>query len=216
MELEQLIKHQQERTREVDEYLFDLKLRESSRNEYYKILTKQKLKLELELDISKDKNLTKLYKEIKKLKDEKSKESDTKYLGFFTFNFSPEITLEQVFICMNKIISKKWFIEYSYTIEQRGESLDELGKGLHVHLLFNRNQKRPSECVRECYNTFSKYTGITFTIFNQKCCKFYPLEYYQDKIQYMSGEKWEQDKMKKVEMDKEFRRINDIKVLYTN
>lgn len=187
-----------------------------SKKEYFKILVKQKLKLELELGICKCPFTTSLHKQIKDLKNEKAKESDTKYLGFFTFNFKPGITLENLFIFMNKLTKKKWMSTYSYCIEQRGESLEELGKGLHIHLLFHRNQKRPSECVRECFNTFNKYTEMSFTIFNKKCCKFYPLEYYDDKIEYMVGAKWDKDKLIKVQMDKEFRKRNDIKLLYTN
>lgn len=196
--------------------LADAKIMCSARDEYLKILTKQRIKLELELGISKDETMSKLYAKIKDLKNEKAKESDTKYLGFFTFNFKPGITLENLFIFMDKLTKKKWMSTYSYCIEQRGESLEELGKGLHIHLLFHRNQKRPSECVRECFNTFNKYTEIPFTIFNKKCCKFYPLEYYDEKIDYMVGAKWDEEKLTKVSMDKEFRKRNNIKSLYTN
>lgn len=203
-------------TENPKEALNDSIRKKVARDEYLKILTKQKIKLELELGVSKDVEMVHLYNQVNMLKNEKAKESDTRYLGFFTFNFKPEITLEKLFIFMGKLTKKNWLSDYSYCIEQRGETLEEIGKGLHVHLLFKRNQKRPSECVRECYNTFNKYTGMSYNIFNTKSCKFYPLDYYEEKIEYMTGKKWDTDKLSKVEMDKKFREKNNIKLLYTN
>lgn len=193
----------------------------SAKKEYYKILTKQKLKLELELGVCKDTYITELYKDIKQLKNEKAKDSDTRYYGFFTFNFDSsfwkdKLDFENLFIFMNKLTKKNWMSVYSYCIEQRGETLEEMGKGLHVHLLFERNGKRPSECERECYNTFNKYTGHKLKDFVKYSCKYVPYDWGKDKLDYMSGLKWDEAKAEKAEMDKVMRKQYNLKTIYTN
>lgn len=155
----------------------------------------------------------KVYNEVKAYKQEKEESKKKDYYGFFTFNFKPSITLLDVQNFIGKLISKTWLSEWYYTIEQRGETLDELGKGIHIHFLFKRNIK-PSHTNREIYNTFKKYTDTPQEIIFKTAFKYYPKKFLNDKLDYMTGKKWDEDKLQKVIMDKEFRKKNNLNIIY--
>lgn len=157
--------------------------------------------------------IQKVYNENKAYNLEKEEAKKKDYYGFFTFNFKPSITLSQVQNFISKLLSKKWLDEWYYTIEQRGENLDELGKGIHIHFLFKRN-KKPSHTNREIYNTFKKYTDTPEQIIYNTAFKYYPKKFLNDKLDYMTGKKWDEDKLQKVIMDKEFREKNNLNIIY--
>eukprot|EP00481_Brizalina_sp_1-RS-2013_P003553 TRINITY_DN962_c0_g1_i2.p1 TRINITY_DN962_c0_g1~~TRINITY_DN962_c0_g1_i2.p1 ORF type:complete len:138 (+),score=12.85 TRINITY_DN962_c0_g1_i2:229-642(+) len=76
---------------------------------------------------------------------------------FLTINPPPAMNLQDFHNKVNKTISKNWIEGYIYVLEQRGENLEEIGKGFHTHILLKlRGHKRKSEIDREIKNTWKK------------------------------------------------------------
>jgi hypothetical protein len=93
-------------------------------------------------------------------------------------------------------INKKWILgEVYYTFEQRGENLEEMGKGFHAHILMNRNGKRPSEIHREYFNTFKHVCG------NKKHVDVRINKNFSETFDYISGKKFKDEKQKKQDID---------------
>lgn len=149
--------------------------------------------------------------ELKKIRHARDKKD---YYGFFTFSFREGTKLDEATKFINKVVSKSWMDEWYYTYEQRGETNTEAGKGLHIHLLFKRVLK-PSHTNREIYNTFKHLTDIKESILFKTAFKYYPKKFKEDKIDYMSGKKWDDDKHQKTIIDKYFRDINSLELLYS-
>jgi hypothetical protein len=147
----------------------------------------------------------------------KSLKSANSYI-FCTFNFDVDNqNIDSAMKFKNKLLAKKSMEKYAYTYEQRGECMEEIGKGLHMHFLIERGEKKPAEWTRELYNTFKPFTGISLEVFkkNRMCC-FIGKEWAQDKIEYMSGNKWDQKKDLKCEFDVVYRQQNNLEILYNN
>lgn len=143
--------------------------------------------------------------------------------GFFTFNFDPKIIdLGKAIVCMKDVMLKKWLKtnEYYYCYEQRGTSLDDMGQGLHVHLLFKKPQgKSPFHCKRECWSSFKKFCGLKEGDVFDKHFLFVPESWKQDKIDYISGIKNKDPegiKALRVKFDRIYREKNSLKDLYSN
>lgn len=88
----------------------------------------------------------------------------------------------------------KW-IEYCYVYEQKGETEDELGKGFHVHcrLLTSAQNYYPSHIHRDL--------SRIFTYVARQCIDVQPIRNLNKCIDYMSGNKPEEEKLKAVAMD---------------
>lgn len=90
-------------------------------------------------------------------------DNDKKYYGWFMLSFRPEATLDKILKVMKLISSKDWLQgNFVYSLEQRGKTIDDMGKGIHCHCLFIRpdgssstgsgKKKRPSHCLDEFKN----------------------------------------------------------------
>lgn len=155
------------------------------------------------------------FNELQVLKDELNREEQMNYLGFFTLNFSPNVSLDNITKCITKIVSKKWMKSWAYCYEQRGETLKTV-QGIHIHLVFFRGNHRPARCCSEVFNSYHQFQGRTYEKVKENDFKFYPYEFLQDKLQYMSGNKWDKDKLKKVKVDTRWRKKNDLQRIYIN
>lgn len=153
-------------------------------------------------------SLLNLYKEIKLDKDIGS----PCHNYFITFNFKPDTSLNTIQKLISNVTRKKWMRNYYYNYEQRGESMSELGKGIHVHLIVKDLPKRMSEVCRECYNTVKNYVGNKKHV-NIKLTKD---EFVQDKIDYIKGIKWDSEKDLKIKFDKIFREKNNLELYYSD
>lgn len=107
---------------------------------------------------------------------------------FVTVNPSSESTFQVFEQLINKATTKKWMTHYVYVIEQRGQTLDELGKGFHLHLILKKPEgKVPSHIVRELASTFKKVCDTSnFHFFNTK---WISEEEYRRKLKYLLGQK---------------------------
>ena len=72
----------------------------------------------------------------------KSKQTDLiKEWYFLTINPAPNINLTDFHKTIEKAVSKVWITTYLYVIEQRGENIEELGKGFHTHIILAKKKK---------------------------------------------------------------------------
>lgn len=123
--------------------------------------------------------------------------------AFITINPKPDVPLTEFRKAVDKA-SKKTFIKKSlYVIEQRGENLDELGKGFHTHMLIDKGDYRPSHMMREFERTFKNLCDTSNpSCFNIRPCKENDLRKRQ---KYMLGSKKDPSKHLKQKFDKVFR-----------
>lgn len=80
---------------------------------------------------------------------------------FITINPDYKTIDESKFIDkVRQFSERKWIEAYEYAFEWRKDN-----RGLHVHIIIRRGNKRPSEIIRECKNTFRKFCGNDRHIF---------------------------------------------------
>ncbi len=110
-----------------------------------------------------------------------------------------------------KIGKKKWVSqnEYHYSIEQRGDTVETMGKGMHIHILIKDLRKRRSHIIRELASTFNIKKNFIDVRQSNKA------GLYEIRKNYIMGVKT-QDKMKKVAIDRIFRQKNNLRQYYTN
>jgi len=112
----------------------------------------------------------------------------------------------------NEFISKKWITTYCYGIEQQSV-LDDDTKGIHCHILFNRNGKKPSEIKNETNSTFKQVCNKS----NPAILNYRNLRDTQDihkAYDYLVGTKASEDKLKEQYKDKIFRLNNNLMPFY--
>lgn len=191
--------------------------------ELYKHCVKEFKKREFLSIIKMDYELGRIMKPIKKIK-EKTKDDLLKFRAdkrldryiFLTIN-PPEnkiLPKDLVKLCI-KAMSRKFIVKYHFVIEQRGITLKEMGKGLHAHLLFERDiHYKPAIIKRDLKNTFKNcFNKISNHNFNfKKCGK----EFYLKRLEYIKGNKTEDGKDIKMKVDKHFRFCKKIKKIYKN
>lgn len=130
---------------------------------------------------------------------------------FLTINPRPDIKLSEFVKTIRKALLKKWITYYIFVIEQRGENEEELGKGFHTHIIFNKGIKH-CKVVLEMSNTFKKLCDTSnYHLFNLK--NIGDLE-KQRKIEYITGTKADPAKHLKQQMDIIFRKKENLKSYY--
>lgn len=131
---------------------------------------------------------------------------------FITVNPKPDIKLDVFLKHINNFIKRKPVINYYYTIEQRGESEAECGKGFHSHILVYWDQKMSKKVRQYAGESFKRVIGANNNhIIN---INKIPKEYLQDKLDYMNGLKWDPEKDLKLKIDILFREKNNLLLLY--
>ena len=130
---------------------------------------------------------------------------------FLTVNPKPTVNLEEFHKLIQKAISKKWISYYLYVIEQRGETLDEIGKGIHTHIIFNKGIKH-CKVIKEMSNTFKSVCDTSnYHLFNISNIGD---EEKKRKIEYITGTKADEEKHLKQSMDVIYRQQNGLKSYY--
>jgi len=142
---------------------------------------------------------------------EYKKDDGSKFL-FITINYKPNTTLEAISKMTTNIVTKKWVSKYYYTFEQRGKTQETCGEGIHTHIILQNVDKPMSQIHREIHNTVKNYVGNKLHV----DVKQYPTKFLSEKIDYIKGLKWDEDKLQKVEMDKLFRLKNNLEIFYSN
>lgn len=129
-----------------------------------------------------------------------------------TLNVAPGVLLDDVKSKVRKFVNRKMCASTEWVYEQRGSTEDEMGKGLHVHMLV-----RPAKPIgltqfrRNTVSTFKTLVG------NEKAVDVRPCKAQSDvdkRRKYMSGEKDDPEKMKKCAVDKMWRSKNNLSDMY--
>lgn len=119
---------------------------------------------------------------------------------FITIGFKKGITPKDTIEVIKKGMSKKWIINYSIAHEQRGETLETMGEGYHIHVLAKvEPKKKKCEMIRELANTFKSYVE------GDNYIDIRPVTNNVENVEkYMQGEKKDANKKPKAEIDKVF------------
>jgi len=131
---------------------------------------------------------------------------------FLTVNPKPDVKLDLFLKLLGNFVKRKPVVDFVYTIEQRGETESECGKGFHSHILLTWDSSMSSKVRQYSGETFKRIIGSN----NNKIINInrIPKEFYQDKLDYMNGLKWDSEKESKIKMDLIFREKNNILSLY--
>lgn len=132
---------------------------------------------------------------------------------FITVNPPPTLSLNDFLNQIDKTMTKNWIDSYVYVIEQRGENENDIGKGVHTHILLKLTKhKKQSEITREIKNTWKKVLDVdNYHILN--------IKYIDDleqkrKQNYILGTKTESVKHLKQAYDIIFRKNNKLQKYY--
>lgn len=126
---------------------------------------------------------------------------------FVTINYKEGVPYsEQIKRAQN--VFKKLKAEGYYTLEQRSEDIENI-RGIHTHLIIF-SDKKPSKVHQYIYESVKSKVG------NKKHVdvRRYNIDLLEDKLAYMKGDKWDDDKLQKVEVDKIWKQKNNIDALY--
>jgi len=100
---------------------------------------------------------------------------------------------------MAKMMTKPWIQSYLYVFEQRGESLDEIGKGYNFHAIIKKpSDKSFNHMIREFACSGNRFCDTSnFHYFNNE---FMSDEEKDRKIVYLTGRKADPSKHLKQDM----------------
>lgn len=173
------------------------------------------IKLEYDAEIlgQKMKDIKEYEKEVKMtLKENIAKEHNNGYC-FITINPSPEVTLTQLQEKVEKFVKRNMFEKYRYVYEQRGSTEENMGQGFHAHILLKRNLNyKPSKISVNTKNTFKGITQVD----NPQILNIQHIgeDFAKDKDEYIDGVKTGEGKDKKQQIDKIFRKKNNLESVY--
>ncbi len=147
-----------------------------------------------------------------KLKEKTAKEHNNAFV-FITINPNEATTLTQLQEKVEKFVNRNMFSAYRYVYEQRGSTEKDMGQGFHAHILLKRNlDYKPSKIALNTKNTFKGITNVD----NPNILNIQHIghDFAQDKDEYMTGVKTGEGKDKKQEIDKLFRKKNNLESVY--
>lgn len=130
---------------------------------------------------------------------------------FITLNFKPESTIDEIKLVMDKILNRKYFINFVYGYDQRSGDMTTTGTGIHVHGVLKKEaglKKNyiPKWLFNSCKNYMSDMSKIDVKIYDDK--------FYQDKIDYVKGIKFNEDKLEVAAVTKVWRQQNNLQDIY--
>lgn len=103
---------------------------------------------------------------------------------------------------VEKFVSRKCFIDYTYSFEQKGESYEDLGKGFHVHIVAKMKQASKSNVLRDTLSSWNDWISkdliapncicVVPTNNGAKLVQDYLLEYKSDDEHKEPTKKWDE------------------------
>lgn len=157
---------------------------------------------------------------IKLVKDFKETTQETLRLTsymFITINPIEDVSLKDLLKTVDKYVNRTLINEYIYVVEQRGTNQEELGKGIHIHLLVKTSYKKPSDFKRDTISTFKKIVDCYNTPNWYRKLNLKPCDTEDDvkrRKEYMLGTKKDELKQVKQNMDKVFREKYNLRPYY--
>ncbi len=130
-----------------------------------------------------------------------------------------EITVSELEALTSKVVKKKWLDGCEWVYEQKGETVADMGKGAHVHVLCKQGEqggRKKTKCsmVKEVWDTCQRLgVNILENCINVKLIPKKDLEVVRD---YMKGEKKDLKKGLACEFDKKWRALHSFKPIYRN
>jgi hypothetical protein len=136
----------------------------------------------------------------------------TEYM-FITINPDPKynLSVKMMHDKLCKLCKSIRIIEYLFSIEQRGSTKDEMGRGIHAHILIKHKFPKFCKLQQHFYNAFKTVIGNIKHIDIKTCKRVSDVIH---RIEYIKGEKKDDLKFDKVEIDREWRRIWGIEDTY--
>lgn len=132
---------------------------------------------------------------------------------FITINPDPAVNLSVkcMYDKLCKVCKSTRIVEYLFSIEQRGETIEEMGKGIHCHILIKHVFPKFCKLQQHFYNNFKQVIGNIKHI-DIRYCK--NVSDVNNRINYIKGEKNDDSKMHKVEIDRMWRKQWNIQDTY--
>jgi len=180
-----------------------METRAAAQKQFYKKLLLERYRLEYDLGLKLAPELENLRNILKDLRVKK-RNSKRKDLIFITINPKPGILHTTFLEKVKKDAHRPLFKSGNYCFEQRGKDTLTMGTGLHAHLAMVRETSyKPSQIHQILADSWLK-AGL---IGHKKHIdvRAYPLSFMSDKLDYMSGKKWDKDKEQSVIINKEWR-----------
>lgn len=141
----------------------------------------------------------------------KKLDTDNRPLKLYWVTVNPKegTTISSLNKRIEKYVQRKMIHAFNYAFEQRGKTIDEAGKGMHVHLLIKSKDKK-AWFKRSTISSFKALCGNEQAI----DIKLYPMDYETEKIEYLKGEKWDDDKEDSTKINKIWREKEKLKSYY--
>lgn len=152
--------------------------------------------------------ITKTLTELKSL--EKEKEAKNGEHVFLTIAPVENTNLDDFIKKLYDITKLSYYTKYLFVIEQRGENEDEIGKGMHAHILAHKGKYKLSHCKRDAERVMQKKPPIECNV-NAQYRKGIGILNTQT---YMIGQKDDPKKWIKQQHDVLFREKNSLKTYY--
>lgn len=131
---------------------------------------------------------------------------------FITVNCAPGVPLSHVQRKVEKFVNRKIVKSAEWVYEQRASTEDQMGFGMHVHMLVQQSgAKFHAEFTRSARSTFKTLVGNDNAVHVLGCKNVKDVE---RRRKYMSGEKNSEEKMRKVVIDKLWRRKENLLEYY--
>lgn len=112
---------------------------------------------------------------------------------------------------IEKLVSRAMFVNPLYAFEQRGKTIEEIGKGFHCHIISDKSSKlSPAQVRKNIYSSLKNYVGNIKHI----DVRVYKGTFKQEKIDYIKGIKWDDEKDASVRLNPIWRGMQKIFPIY--
>lgn len=103
---------------------------------------------------------------------------------------------------VEKFVSRKCFLDYTYSFEQKGECPEDLGKGFHVHIVATMRQRSKGELLRDVLSSWNDWISkdliapncicVVPTNNGEKLVNDYLIEYISDDEHKAPTKSWDE------------------------
>lgn len=129
-----------------------------------------------------------------------------------TVNPKPEVDITAFVSQIHRVMNRSLVEQCVYTFEQRGENINELGKGVHMHAIIWPGKSYSTSFCKHFRDAVSNLVGCPnkhIWIVKAKG------NWVNEKMNYLKGIKWDREKDKKCAFDKEWRSAIGIQPWYS-
>nr|UOF79429.1 rep protein [Cressdnaviricota sp.] len=138
---------------------------------------------------------------------------DTETKSYFvTVNPKEKTELSVLQKLLTNFLKRRIIKDYIYSYEQRSETMEDIGKGLHIHMLIKVQSDKSKYLRQYLGESFKRVIGYNNN--NIINIRHITKDMIEDKISYIKGYKWDKEKDKKILIDKEFRKNNNLLEFY--